>query len=118
MPQQPKASRAQKEARVQLAKQAIEKKQFQSSRGAAKAHNAVETTLRRRRAGIRSRDDCTANGRLLSDLEENVIVRYILDLDTRGYPPNLHRVGEMANSILNGRNARHVGKNWPGNFVN
>ena len=46
---------AQKEARIQLAKGAIEKGQIRRNRHAAKMYDAVETTLRRRRAGIRSR---------------------------------------------------------------
>jgi hypothetical protein len=108
---------AQKEAKIQLAKGAIEKGQIHSNRHAVKIYDAVETTLRRRRAGIKSRRDCISNARLLTDLEEKVLVERILDLDSNGYPPSLRRVGDMANLILAGRNGRKVGTNWPSTFV-
>jgi DDE superfamily endonuclease len=78
---------------------------------------AVEATLRRRRAGIKSRRDCISNARLLTDLEEKVLVERILDLGSKGHPPNLRRVGDMANLILAGRKGRKVGINWPSTFV-
>jgi hypothetical protein len=118
MNQQQQPSLVPKEAQVQLAKLAIERNQFQSNRRAAKTYNAPETTLRRRRAGILSRRDCLANSRLLTDLEEEVLKQHVLELHSRGHPPNLQRIGDMANSILSGRGSRKVGQKWPRNFVN
>lgn len=118
MSQQRPPTLCQKEAKIQLAKNAIEQGQFQSNRKAAKTYNVNRETLRLRRAGIKSRRDCTANSRLLDDLEEEVIVQHILELDSRGHPPSLRRVGDMANSILAGRGNRTVGEKWPRNFVN
>jgi hypothetical protein len=109
--------RTQKEAQIQLAKGAIERGQISSNRRAAKIYGAVESTLRNRRAGIKSRGDCVSNARLLTDLEEKVLVERILELDLHGHPPNLRRVGDMANLILAGRGVREVGKNWPSTFV-
>jgi hypothetical protein len=68
-------------------------------------YDAVETTLRRRRAGINH------NARLLTDLEEKMLVERILEPDSNGGPPNLRPVGDMANLILAGRNGRKVGIN-------
>jgi len=115
---QPHVYMTSKEARLQLAKYAIDQSQIQSVRAAAKAYDAVRTTLRRRRKGIPSRADKQANCRKLTDIEEKVVGQYILDLDARGQPPNLKRVAAMANSILHARDQRPVGVQWPRNFVN
>ncbi|KAL0943508.1 transposase [Colletotrichum truncatum] len=45
------------------------------------------------------------NSRNLSDLEEKTIVKYILDLDARSFPPRLSGVEEMANRLLAERDA-------------
>jgi len=47
-----------------------------------------------------------------------VIVRYILELDSRGFAPTLGAVKDMADKLLAARAAGQVGKNWPTNFVN
>ncbi|KAL2887330.1 hypothetical protein HOO65_050451 [Ceratocystis lukuohia] len=57
------------------------------------------------------------NSHRLSDLEEQVIVKFILDWDSRGYLPQLHSVEEMANRLLTDREASRVGKRWASNFV-
>ena len=74
-------------------------------------------TLTNRLQGKLSRQDISANSRKLSNLEEEVIVRYILDLDSRAFPPRRSGVEDMANRILVDRNARRVSKNWTSNFV-
>ena len=107
-----------KEARLQLAKHAIDQSHLQSERAAAKAYDAVRTTLRRRRKGIPSRADKQANCRKLTDIEENVVEQYILDLAVRGQPPTLKRVADMANSILRVREKGPVGVHWSRNFIN
>jgi len=107
-----------KEARLQLAKHAIDQSHLQSERAAAKAYDAVRTTLRRRRKGIPSRVDKQANCRKLTDIEENVVEQYILDLAVRGQPPTLKRVADMANSILRVREKGPVGVHWSRNFIN
>jgi hypothetical protein len=118
MPQPINTQSLLKEGKILLAKLAIDQNQIHSERSAVKSYNAVRTTLQRRRAGIHSRRDCIPNRRLLTDLEEEVLKQHILDLHSRGHPPNLARVGDMANSILAGRGGRKVGQKWPRNFVN
>jgi hypothetical protein len=49
------------------------------------------------------------NSRTMTDLEEEVIVKYILDLDARAFPPRLADVEAMANSLRVTRNALPVG---------
>ncbi|OAQ57639.1 fot5 transposase [Pochonia chlamydosporia 170] len=57
------------------------------------------------------------NSRKLTNLEESTIVRYILDLGSRSFPPRLSGVQDMANRLLADRNAPPVGVNWASNFV-
>jgi hypothetical protein len=106
-----------KEARIQLAIQAIEQDPSLSVRRAAQLYNAPRRTLNNRRAGMDSRRDCQPNSIKLSKTEESVIVQHILDLDTRGFPPRLAAVQDMANSLLAARAASQVGKNWAENFI-
>jgi RecB family endonuclease NucS len=49
--------------------------------------------------------------------EEVAIVRHVLKLVEQGYPPRLADVEEMANSLLEIRNRKPVGKKWAANFV-
>jgi hypothetical protein len=63
------------------------------------------------------RRDIPANSRKLTDLEESVIVQYILDLDSKGFPPRLSGVEDMANRLLAERDAGRVGALWAHRFV-
>ena len=58
------------------------------------------------------------NLKKLTKLKEEVIVRHILDLDSRGFAPTLGAVKDMADKLLAARTAGQVSKNWPANFVN
>ena len=53
----------------------------------------------------------------LTKVEEEVIIRYILDLDLRGFPPLIGDVAAMADHILTSRGTRRVGKQWAYRFV-
>jgi hypothetical protein len=46
-----------------------------------------------------------------------VIIKHILELVTRGFPPRLAAVADMANSLRAKRNLGHIGLNWPSTFV-
>ena len=105
------------EARLLLAIQALEQGQFQSVREAAKAYSVNRNTLSNRRAGVSSRRDCTLTMRKLTDLEESVIVQYILDLDSRGFSPRVSAIADMANKLLAARAGGTVGVNWPTTFI-
>ena len=47
-----------------------------------------------------------------------MLVQYVLDLDSRGFPPRFAAVEDMANLLLADRGATCVGRNWTGNFIN
>ena len=66
---------------IQLAILSLNARQLQSNRRAAAIFNVPETMLRDRRAGKPARRDCQPNSKKLTQLEDEVIVRDILDLD-------------------------------------
>ena len=102
---------------ILLAIVAIKGGQIGNVRQAAATYNVTESTLRNRLAGMPARRDCPPKSRKLTNPEEEVIIRYILDLDSRGFPPSFYAVRVMANKLLAERGAEQVGKLWPHNFV-
>src|SRR6478752_7371003 len=110
-------SQSSNEARILLALQALQNNPKLSLRQAATNYKVPFETLRRRHHGIQSRCDSIPKSRRLSDLEEQIIDQFILDLDSRGFPSRLRFVEEMANSLLADRDASPVGKRWAYNFV-
>jgi hypothetical protein len=46
-----------------------------------------------------------------------VIIRYILELDLRGFAPTYAAVRNIADKLLAARGAGQVGQKWPANFV-
>jgi hypothetical protein len=105
------------ESDIFLASSSLDSQQLQSSRCAASAYNVPKSTLNDRRAGKPARRDCQPNSKKLTQREEEVIVRHILDLDRRGFAPTYTAVRDMADKLLAARNAGHVGVHWPRNFV-
>ncbi|EGU81663.1 hypothetical protein FOXB_07824 [Fusarium oxysporum f. sp. conglutinans Fo5176] len=102
---------------ILLALQALQHDPKMSLRRAASVYKVDRFALRRRQRGIQSRRDTIQKTRRLSDLEEQIIVQFILDLDSRGFPSRLSFVEEMANSLLADRDALPVGKCWAHNFI-
>jgi hypothetical protein len=105
------------EARILLALQALQNDPKLSIRRTASIYQVGYSTLRDRQNGIQSRRDCIPKSRKLSDLEEQMIVQFIMDLDSRGFPSQQRIVEEMANSLLADRDASPVGKRWAHNFI-
>ncbi len=104
--------------RIELAKQAIKLDHSQSLRAAADSYDVAPTTLYDRIHGKPARGDCIPNSRKLTPYEEEAIIQYILDLDSRGFSPRPRDVQEMADLLLAARDASPVGKNWATNFIN
>jgi hypothetical protein len=105
------------EARLLLALLALQNNPKMSLRRAANAYKVSYGTLRNRKNGIPSQRNWIPKSRRLSDLEEQIIVQFILDLDSRGFPSRLRFVEEMANSLLADRDELPVGKRWAHNFI-
>ncbi|KAJ8070734.1 hypothetical protein OCU04_001104 [Sclerotinia nivalis] len=106
-----------KEAQILLAIEALQKDKKLSIRKVTKLYNISHTTLTRRMDGSTSRTETRANCHNITELEEEVIVQYILDINNRGFPPKLKGVEDMTNYILESRGAKKVGKLWAHRFV-
>jgi hypothetical protein len=110
-------STASNEAQIQLALQALENDPDLSVRKAAVLYSVSRKTLGRRSRGKPARIDTTANSRNLDVLEEQVIIRRVLDLYEQGFAPGYSVVEDMANLLRQTRGASRVGQHWARNFV-
>ena len=111
---------SQSEGRISLALQALSSSQIRSLRAAASAYDVPFATLRARHLGVPSRADTPANSRKLTDNEEQVLLRKVLQLSSDGFPLQRILVQEMANIMLRTKNPaapQTVGINWVANFV-
>jgi hypothetical protein len=86
-------------------------------RRVADIYGICRKKLGRRQQGMPSRRNIVANLRKLSDLKEQTIVQYILNLDTRGFSPRLYGVEDMANRLLAEREIPLVRLRWASNFI-
>ncbi|KFY30869.1 hypothetical protein V493_01595 [Pseudogymnoascus sp. VKM F-4281 (FW-2241)] len=100
-----------KEERLLQAIQALKQHQFKSVRAAAMSYDVSPRTVANRMNGMTSRRDSTSKSQNLTSYEESALVRYILDLDSRGFPPRPQAVQEMADLLLSERGKSPVGKN-------
>ncbi|KAF2181336.1 hypothetical protein K469DRAFT_792424, partial [Zopfia rhizophila CBS 207.26] len=81
-----------REARIQLAIQALNLDQIHGLRNAARIYNVPKLSLKTRRDGTTSRRDTLPNKMKLTVSEEKAIKEYILKLDSRGFAPPLNAV--------------------------
>jgi hypothetical protein len=105
------------EARIILAIEAIRLSKKLSRRSAAKIYRVPETNLRRRINGQLYLPERRTASLKLTKLEEEVIIRNILDINSRGFAPRLAGIEDIANFILESRGGRRVGKLWAHRFV-
>ncbi len=105
------------EARIILAIEAIRTTKRMSIRQAAKTYDVPESSLRHRMKGRVAKAEIRNGRHQLTPNEEETIVRYVLDLDSRGFPPRICCVEDMANLLLTTRHAKPVGKLWAYRFV-
>ena len=105
------------EARIILAIEAIRTSKKLSRRAAAKIYKVPESSLRLRMNGHLPLHERRPGNIKLSKLEEEVIIRNILDMDARGFAPRLAGVEDMANFVLESRGGKRVGKLWAHRFV-
>jgi hypothetical protein len=76
------------EVRIIIAIEAIQiSRRKLSRRKAAEIYEIPEPTLRTQINGRPSRSNIRANSHKLIELEERVIINYILDRDSRGFSP-------------------------------
>ncbi|ESZ89864.1 hypothetical protein SBOR_9747 [Sclerotinia borealis F-4128] len=106
-----------KEARIILAIKAIESNPKLTIRKTAQLYSVPRSTLDDRIRGKPNMAESRPKSYNLTELEEEVLIQYILDLDERGFVPKLSGVEDMANYILESRGAKKVGKLWAHRFV-
>jgi hypothetical protein len=75
------------EANIILAVQTIHSDSKLSIRKAASIYNAPYTTLYHRFQGIIAQHNCTSKSRALTKTEKKTILKYVLNLNSRGFPP-------------------------------
>ena len=97
-------------ARIILAIEAIRSSKKLNRRAAAKLYNVPYTTLSNKIKNtifIVERRPTIQN---LTEIEKNIIVQYILDLDSREFPLLIGDIIIIINYIFESRNARRVKK--------
>jgi hypothetical protein len=105
------------EARIILAIEAIRTSKKLSRRKAAKIYKVPESTLRDRINGRTTLPERRPVVQNLTELEEQIIVNYILDRDSRGLSPRQADVEDMVNYLRKCRRAKPVGKLWAHCFI-
>ena len=98
-------------AGILLAIDALKQHNSLSVREAAKMFNVSCTMLQCRLKRHPSRHDTVANSKKLTASEEKVLLEYIIDLDSRAFPPKLCGVEDMANILLQQLGVELVRKN-------
>jgi hypothetical protein len=117
MPPQYRLQLRSNKAIVIMAQSAIDQGQIESNRAAAALYNVNNNTLRNRRLGKPARQDCVPNSKILTELEERVIIEHTLDVDKRGFQLNYNLLRGLADKLLTNQGARRVGVNWPTHFI-
>jgi hypothetical protein len=117
-----RALQLQKEGRLNLSKQALQLKQISSCSKAAVLFNVPRSTLHDRVHGALPQATANLKKRKLDTLEEQALVEWILDLNQRGFPPQIIDVRRMADNLLAARGQQPppqpVGYKWASRFVN
>jgi hypothetical protein len=99
------------ETRIILAIETIRSSKKLNKRRIAKIYKILYVIFSYRITSWTYRPESKTNYYKLTDLEKDMIVRYILDLDSRGFAPRLVSIKDIANLLLESRGVLYVGKN-------
>jgi len=91
------------EEQMKLALKAFHKGSFTSKTACATTFDVPKRTFMTRLNGTTSRREMPANGRKLSDLEEETLSRWILSMDQHGLPIRISNVHHLARLLLSAR---------------
>jgi hypothetical protein len=80
---------AQIEGKIQLAISDLKNGRISNIREATRIYEIPRTTLRDRLKGIEYKGEKRANNHKLTQFEEESLVKWVLDLDRRGFPPGI-----------------------------
>jgi hypothetical protein len=109
-----------KESRIQMAISAYQKGEIKSIKRAVALFAVPESTLRDRLHGVKSRSETRANSHKLTEFEEELLLKRLLDADMRGFPIRPEFLRGMAQVLLCNRlqnSTAALGTNWPYKFV-
>jgi hypothetical protein len=99
------------ETRIILAIEAIRLSKKLSKRRATKIYKMLYATFSYKITSRTYYSESKANYYKLTDLEEDTIVRYILDLDSRGFAPCLAGIKNITNLLLESQEVLYISKN-------
>ena len=85
--------------------------QIKSLRNTEATFRISKISINNKINGRISRSECPPNSTILTVFKEEVLVKYLLDKDDKGFGINL------ANLLLKSRGAPRVGTLWPQRFV-
>ena len=107
-----------KEIRLQQAITDFQTNRYPSIRAAARANDVHHTTLSRRLKGRVSRRIARQPQQLLSEIQEQLLVQWILDLEAQGHAPSFTAVRDLAGVVSRDSGGpNNVGKNWISRFL-
>ncbi|EED18412.1 pogo transposable element, putative [Talaromyces stipitatus ATCC 10500] len=105
------------EGKILLAISDLKNGKIRSIRQAVRIYNVPYTTLHDRLNGIEYKIEKRANSHVLTQNEEESLLKWILDLDKRGLPPRPSLVQDMADLLLSQNGNKHVSERWVYRFV-
>ena len=109
---------SEKEQKIQEALDAFERGEFPSLRKVSTAYQIDRKTLTRRLRGGITRQEAREGQQLLSSTQENLLARWIIDLDLAGAPPSFAQVREFAGLISQASGGTSsIGVNWIQRFL-
>jgi hypothetical protein len=93
-------------------------RRYTSIRSAAAANEVSHVSLGRRLKGGISRAIAREPQQLLPNQQEQILVRWILDLEAQGHPPSFTQVRDLV-VIIRGIPTEHssIGQNWISRFI-
>jgi hypothetical protein len=107
-----------REDQIQLALTDYESGKIKSQNALAKMYGIPRSTLRNRINGMKQPRESHESQQRLSAIQEEFLVKWIIEQDAQGFPPSHTRTREMATRILrlNG-DTLPLGKGWITNFI-
>jgi hypothetical protein len=106
------------EEAIQDAIKAYNRDEYPSIRQTAAAYGVDRKTLTRRLRGGNTRQQGKETQRLLSSAQEDLLVRWIIDLDVAGAAPNFSQIREFAGLIsASSGGPTTIGENWIQRFL-
>ena len=117
MSQQRNTQSSYTEADIQLAISDIQFQRVRGYRSTTRIYKVPQSTLSDRYARRYSRRDYEPNSKRLSILQEEALVRHILEQSKRGFAPTKYSVRDIANKLLQEQGSKPVGVNWVDNFI-